>query len=353
MSPRSLARETSSPAETPRLTARQQQILDWIRGHMEATGMPPTRAEIAAGLGFSTASSAEDHLQALARKGAIELTPGAARGLRLRDLPGIPIQGSLPLVGRVAAGSPILAAEHIEAQYRIDASLFTPRADYLLRVKGASMQDAGILDGDLLVVHKTDDARSGQIVVARLGEEVTVKRLKRRGREITLVAENADVRAHRRRSREDVVRDRGRRGRRDPSEPLALSFAHGHHPLPRPRRRRRARLLREPARLHAHAALGTAVRDGEPRRSHAVAVGAGHVGRAAHARRRAAGTGRLEPPRARGVRLRWTVAALRASGVRMRSDVVTGPGGSQILIEDPSGNPVELFEPRKESPHSA
>ena len=125
-----------------------------------------------------------------ARKGAIELTPGAARGLRLRDMPGVPIQGTLPLVGRVAAGSPILAAEHIEAQYRIDAALFAPRADYLLRVKGASMQEIGILDGDLLVVHKTDDARSGQIVVARLGEEVTVKRLKRRGREITLVAEN-------------------------------------------------------------------------------------------------------------------------------------------------------------------
>ena len=190
MSPPSLPASLSRSAEPPRLTARQQQILDWIRGHMEATGMPPTRAEIAAGLGFSTASSAEDHLQALARKGALELTPGAARGLRLRDIPGLPVQGSLPLVGRVAAGSPILAAEHIEAQYRIDAALFTPRADYLLRVKGASMQDAGILDGDLLVVHKTDEARSGQIVVARLGEEVTVKRLKRRGREITLVAEN-------------------------------------------------------------------------------------------------------------------------------------------------------------------
>jgi repressor LexA len=158
---------------------------------MEATGMPPTRAEIATGLGFSTASSAEDHLQALAKKGALDLTPGAARGLRLREFPGVPIQGSLPLVGRVAAGSPILAAEHIEAQYRIDAALFTPHADYLLRVRGASMQDAGILDGDLLVVHKTAEARSGQIVVARLGEEVTVKRLKRRGREITLMAENA------------------------------------------------------------------------------------------------------------------------------------------------------------------
>ena len=178
-------------SEPPRLTARQQQILDWIRSHMEATGMPPTRAEIATGLGFSTASSAEDHLQALAKKGALDLTPGTARGLRLREFPGVPIQGLLPLVGRVAAGSPILAAEHIEAQYRIDAALFTPHADYLLRVRGASMQDAGILDGDLLVVHKTAEARSGQIVVARLGEEVTVKRLKRRGREITLMAENA------------------------------------------------------------------------------------------------------------------------------------------------------------------
>ncbi|MCC7328390.1 MAG: transcriptional repressor LexA [Burkholderiales bacterium] len=188
---RPFARTSAGTAEPPRLTARQRQILDWIRGHVEATGMPPTRAEIAAGLGFSTASSAEDHLQALAKKGALELTPGAARGLRLRDLPGVPIQGLLPLVGRVAAGSPVLATEHIEAQYRIDAGLFTPHADYLLRVKGTSMQDAGILDGDLLVVHKTGDARSGQIVVARLGEEVTVKRLKRRGREVTLVAENA------------------------------------------------------------------------------------------------------------------------------------------------------------------
>ena len=152
--------------------------------------MPPTRAEIATGLGFSTASSAEDHLQALAKKGALDLTPGTARGLRLREFPGVPIQGLLPLVGRVAAGNPILAAEHIEGQYRIDAALFTPHADYLLRVRGASMQDAGILDGDLLVVHKTADARSGQIVVARLGEEVKVKLLILRGREITLMAEN-------------------------------------------------------------------------------------------------------------------------------------------------------------------
>jgi repressor LexA len=177
---------------TPPLTARQRQILDWIRGHLDATGMPPTRAEIAAGLGFSTASSAEDHLQALARKGALELRPGASRGLRLKDIPGMPVQGALPLVGRVAAGTPILAVENVEANYRIDPNLFAPRADYLLRVRGQSMKDAGIVDGDLLAVHKTVEARSGQIVVARLGEEVTVKRLKRRGRDVVLVAENPD-----------------------------------------------------------------------------------------------------------------------------------------------------------------
>jgi repressor LexA len=180
------------PRLPPRLTPRQQQILDWIRGHLEATGMPPTRAEIAAGLGFSTASSAEDHLQALAKKGALELTPGASRGLRLKDIPGMPVQGSLPLVGRVAAGSPILAVENVEAHYRVDPEFFTPHADYLLRVRGQSMQDAGIVDGDLLAVHRTAEARSGQVVVARLGEEVTVKRLKRRGREVLLVAENPD-----------------------------------------------------------------------------------------------------------------------------------------------------------------
>src|SRR2546428_3733257 len=156
---------------SPRLTPRQRQILDWIRGFIEATGMPPTRAEIAAGLGFSTASSAEDHLQALAKKGALELTPGASRGLRLKDIPGMPVQGSLPLVGRVAAGSPILAIENVEANYRLDPGFFTPRADYLLRVRGQSMQDAGIVDGDLLAVHKTEEARSGQVVVARLDDE--------------------------------------------------------------------------------------------------------------------------------------------------------------------------------------
>jgi len=173
------------------LTARQQQILDWIRMHLETTGMPPTRAEIAAGLGFRTASSAEDHLRALARKGALELTPGASRGMRLRDMPELPGTG-LPLVGRVAAGNPILAAEHIETHVRLDPALFAPRADFLLRVRGLSMRDAGILDGDLLAVHKTAVARSGQIVVARLGDYVTVKRLKREGGQVLLVAENPD-----------------------------------------------------------------------------------------------------------------------------------------------------------------
>lgn len=173
------------------LTARQREILDWIRHHLEATGMPPTRAEIAAGLGFRTASSAEDHLRALARKGVLELLPGTSRGLRLKEMAELPGVG-LPLVGRVAAGSPILATEHIEAHVRIDPGLFSPRADYLLRVHGLSMKDAGILDGDLLAVHKTSEARSGQIVVARLGEEVTVKRVKRHSGHVQLVAENPD-----------------------------------------------------------------------------------------------------------------------------------------------------------------
>jgi repressor LexA len=178
--------------ETPALTARQRQILEWIRSHLETTGRPPTRAEIAAGLGFSTPSSAEDHLRALEKKGVLEIQAGASRGLRLKHVPGMPVQGLLPLVGRVAAGAPLLAAEHIETHYRVDPGLFAPRADYLLRVKGSSMRDAGILDGDLLAVHKTAEARSGQIVVARLADEVTVKRLERRGREVRLLAENPD-----------------------------------------------------------------------------------------------------------------------------------------------------------------
>ena len=200
MSPRSRSalaarsRSPEDPAPARALTARQRQILDWIRSHLETAGRPPTRAEIAAGLGFSTPSSAEDHLRALEKKGVLEIQAGASRGLKLIPLPGMPVQGVLPLVGRVAAGAPLLAAEHIEAHYRVDPDLFTPHADYLLRVKGLSMQNAGILDGDLLAVHKTGEARSGQIVVARLtgisGDEVTVKRLQRRGREVLLVAEN-------------------------------------------------------------------------------------------------------------------------------------------------------------------
>lgn len=172
------------------LTTRQQQILDWIRRHLDRTGMPPTRAEIAAGLGFSTASSAEDHLRALARKGVLEMLPGTSRGLRLKDR--ADAAAGLPLVGRVAAGHPILAAEHIESHVHLDPGLFRPAADYLLRVHGLSMKNAGILDGDLLAVHKTSEARSGQIVVARIGEEVTVKRLKRQGSQVLLQAENPD-----------------------------------------------------------------------------------------------------------------------------------------------------------------
>ncbi len=170
------------------LTPRQRQVLDLIRQFIDETGMPPTRAEIARQLGFRSANAAEDHLKALARKGAIELLPGASRGIRIteeRD-PG------LPLVGQVAAGYPILAQENIEEHYQIDANLFFPRADYLLRVKGMSMRDCGILDGDLLAVHTTPTATNGQVVVARLDDEVTVKRFQRRGNIVYLLPENAD-----------------------------------------------------------------------------------------------------------------------------------------------------------------
>ena len=156
------------------MTLRQRQILDLIRTHLEATGFPPTRAEIAAALGFRSANAAEEHLRALARKGAIELLKGTSRGIRLlQPQPG----ESLPVIGRVAAGSPILAEEHIEERYSVDPRLFHPRADYLLRVQGMSMQGAGILDADLLAVHSCREAENGRIVVARLEDEVTVKRL--------------------------------------------------------------------------------------------------------------------------------------------------------------------------------
>jgi repressor LexA len=194
--------------ECPKLTARQQQILDLVQSAIERTGAPPTRAEIAAELGFRSANAAEEHLQALARKGVIELVGGTSRGIRLQSdtlralnqargkqfslpLPGI-AQLTLPLVGRVAAGSPILAQEHIDQTFVMEASMFSRRPDYLLKVRGMSMRDAGILDGDLLAVQKTHEAKNGQIVVARLGDEVTVKRLHRTRHGIELLPENPD-----------------------------------------------------------------------------------------------------------------------------------------------------------------
>jgi repressor LexA len=174
------------PTAMEELTARQAEVLQLIADFLQATGFPPTRAEIAAQLGFRSANAAEDHLRALERKGYIEMLPGASRGIRLRESLG------LPVVGRVAAGNPILAEQHIQARYQLDPALFKPRADYLLKVRGMSMRDAGILDGDLLAVHRTAEARSGQIVVARLGNEVTVKRFKRLGNQVQLLPENPD-----------------------------------------------------------------------------------------------------------------------------------------------------------------
>ena len=168
------------------LTPRQREILDFIRNTLEVLGAPPTRAEIAGAFGFASHNAAEEHLKALAKKGAIVLDPRSARGIRLVE------QLGLPLIGSVAAGSPLLAVENELGRLQIDPRLFTPRADYLLQVRGLSMTGAGILDGDLLAVHKTAEAKSGQIVVARLGDEVTVKRLRRKGSRIELVAENPD-----------------------------------------------------------------------------------------------------------------------------------------------------------------
>ena len=194
--------------EGPKLTARQQQILDLVQSAIERTGAPPTRAEIATELGFRSANAAEEHLQALARKGVIELVGGTSRGIRLRSdmlrtlneargkqyslpLPSL-AQLTLPLVGRVAAGSPILAQEHIDQTYLMEASMFPRRPDYLLKVRGMSMRDAGIMDGDLLAVQKSKEAKNGQIVVARLGDEVTVKRYRRTRHAIELIPENPD-----------------------------------------------------------------------------------------------------------------------------------------------------------------
>ena len=198
--------------DSPKLTARQQQVLDLVQSAIERTGAPPTRAEIAAELGFRSANAAEEHLQALARKGVIELVGGTSRGIRLKSdtlralnearlspygkqyqlpLPAM-AQLTLPLVGRVAAGSPILAQEHIDQTYLMEASLFSRRPDYLLKVRGMSMKDAGIMDGDLLAVQKAKEAKNGQIVVARLGDDVTVKRLRRTKAGIELIPENPD-----------------------------------------------------------------------------------------------------------------------------------------------------------------
>ena len=191
-----------------KLTARQQQILDLIQSAIARTGAPPTRAEIAAELGFRSANAAEEHLQALARKGVIELVGGTSRGIRLRSdtlralneargkqfslpLPSLS-QLTLPLIGRVAAGSPILAQEHIDQTFVVEASMFPRKPDYLLRVRGMSMRDAGILDGDLLAVQRATEAKNGQIVVARLGDDVTVKRFRRTKNVIELHAENPD-----------------------------------------------------------------------------------------------------------------------------------------------------------------
>ena len=172
------------------LTARQQQILDFIREFMEAEGFPPTRAEIAAALGFRSVNAAEDHLKALARKGAISVLPGTSRGIRL--IGGRARRRGVPVIGRVAAGHPILAEENVQGHYRLDPGLFRPRADYLLQVRGMSMRDAGILDGDLLAVHRTPEAALGDIVVARIDDEVTVKRFRRRGNIVRLMPENED-----------------------------------------------------------------------------------------------------------------------------------------------------------------
>jgi len=176
------------------LTKRQGEVLDVIKDCINKTGMPPTRVELAKILGFRSANAAEEHLKALARKGAIEILSGTSRGIRIiEDHKSniVPINAGIPLVGMVAAGEPILAAEHVESHYDIDPTLFHPAADFLLRVQGESMKDIGIMDGDLLAVHKTQDINNGQVVVARVEDDVTVKRFYREGSEVTLKAENS------------------------------------------------------------------------------------------------------------------------------------------------------------------
>lgn len=174
------------------LTPRQQQVFDLIKSKIEDSGMPPTRAEIARELGFRSANAAEEHLKALAKKQAIEIIPGASRGIRIL-LQDSANDDGLPLIGNVAAGEPILAQEHIESHYQVDPQMFKPKADFLLRVHGESMKNIGIMDGDLLAVHKTQDVRDGQVVVARVDDDVTVKRLERKGSTVLLHPENDDL----------------------------------------------------------------------------------------------------------------------------------------------------------------
>jgi len=174
------------------LTKRQSEVLDVIKEQIAKTGMPPTRVELAKILGFKSANAAEEHLKALAKKGAIEILSGTSRGIRIAEehKQEEVIEEGLPLIGKVAAGEPILATENIEANYDVDPLLFTPAADFLLRVEGESMKDIGIMDGDLLAVHKTQNINNGQVVVARVEENVTVKRFYRDGKEVILKAEN-------------------------------------------------------------------------------------------------------------------------------------------------------------------
>ncbi|MGR3806533.1 SOS-response transcriptional repressor, LexA [Pasteurella testudinis DSM 23072] len=181
------------------LTPRQQKVYDFVRSHLESTGMPPTRVEIAKELGFRSPNAAEEHLKALARKGVIEILSGTSRGIRLllnEEQSAVDADndedGGLPLIGRVAAGAPILAEQHIEGSYKVDAAMFKPQAHFLLKVYGMSMKDIGILDGDMLAVHRTQDVRNGQVVVARIEDEVTVKRLERKGSTVYLHAENEE-----------------------------------------------------------------------------------------------------------------------------------------------------------------
>jgi repressor LexA len=173
-----------------KLTPRQSEILTFLQDFIDESGMPPTRAEIARALGFKSVNAAEEHLRALQRKGVIELVPGASRGIQLKDF--LREQLGLPLVGRVAAGNPILAEEHIDGHYRIDTSMFDLRPHFLLRVEGMSMKDIGILDGDLVAVHRTPEVRSGQVIVARLEDEVTVKRYRQKGPMVWLLPENEE-----------------------------------------------------------------------------------------------------------------------------------------------------------------